>query len=86
MPDFDYDGSIDIDVDDFIIACSSREIEEVIDELVERGYIKPSQVIHDSQMTIPEQIFQEALQKLDGKWNRLTKEEEEIITNISKRF
>jgi hypothetical protein len=37
-------------------------------------------------MTVPEQIFQEALQKLDGKWNLLTKEEEEIITNISKRF
>ena len=86
MPDFDYDGYVHIDVDDFIRACSSREIEGVIDELVEKGYIKSSRVIHDSQMTIPEQIFQEALQKLDGKWNQLTKEEEEIIANISKRF
>jgi len=86
MPDFDYDGYVDIDVDDFIRACNSREIDEVIDELVKGGYIKSSQVIHESQMTIPEQIFQEALQKLDGKWNQLTKEEEEIITIISKRF
>jgi ribosomal protein S8 len=86
MPDFDYDGYVDIDVDDFIRACNSREIEEVIDELIEGGYIKSSQVIHVSQKTVAEQIFQEALQKLDGKWNLLTKEEEEIITNISKRF
>lgn len=86
MPDFEYDGSIDIDVDDFLSACNSRETQEIIDNLVEGGYIKPSQVMHDSQMTVPEQIFQEALEKLDGKWNRLSKEEEQIIILLANKF
>jgi hypothetical protein len=86
MPDFDYDGYVDIEVDVFIRACNSREIGEVIDELVEGGYIKPTQVIHDSQMTVPEQIFQEALEKLDGKWNRLSKEEEQTIILLANKF
>lgn len=86
MPYFEYDGSVDVDVDDFLSSCDSSDIEEIIDALVEDGHIKPSQIIHEPDMSAPEQLFEEALDKLHGKWNRLTKEEEQIIMLLANKF
>lgn len=87
MPYFDYDGSVDIDVDDFLSACSSREINDLIDALEEDGYIKSSQrLTDDPTVSASEQLFEEALNKLHGKWNQLSNSEEEIILTITKRF
>ncbi len=86
MPYFDYDGDINIDVDDFLNACDSNDIEEIIDALVEDGHIRADQRIVDSEMSAPEQSFEEALNKLHGKWNRLTKEEEIILLTIANKF
>lgn len=86
MPYFDYDGNIDIDVDEFLSSCTLNEIQEIIESLVEDEHILPSQIIHESQMSAPEQLFEKALTKLHGKWNQLTKSEEEILMAIAKRF
>lgn len=87
MPDFDYDGWVSVDIDDFLSACDKHEIEEIIDALEEDGYIKPSQRHSKSDgLPAPEAIFEEALNKLHGKWTRLSKSEEEIIMAIAKRF
>jgi len=86
MPYFDYDGDINIDVDDFLSACDSSDIKEIIDALVEDGYIKANQLIDKSTMSAPEQIFEESINKLHGNWNRLTKEEEAILTTITNKF
>lgn len=86
MPYFNYDGDIDIDVDEFLSACDRSKIEEIIDSLVEDGHIKPSQIIYDSRMSAPEQLFEDALVKLHGKWNSLTKEEEQIIMLLANKF
>lgn len=87
MPYFDYDGSIDVDVDDFLSACNRSEINDLIDALEEDGYIKPSQrILDDPKVSVPEQLFEEALDKLHGKWNQLTKEEEQIIMLLANKF
>ena len=88
MPDFDYDGYIDIDVDDFLSACNKRDIDDIIDALIEDGYLKNSDRTIDerSQMSAPEQLFEEALSKLHGKWNQLSKEEEQIIMLLANKF
>lgn len=87
MPYFNYDGSVDIDVDDFLSACNRFEIEEIIDALEDDGYIKSSQrAVNNPKVSASEQIFEEALNKLHGKWNQLSKSEEEIILTITKRF
>lgn len=87
MPDFDYDGWVSVDIDDFLSACDRHEINEIIDALVEDGHIKPSQ--RHTEITgvcAPEALYQEALSKLHGKWNMLSKSEEEAIMAIAKRF
>lgn len=87
MPDFDYDGWVSVDVDDFLSACDKYEIEEIIDALEEDGHIKPSQrITRNTGLSAAESIFEEALGKLHGKWNQLSKSEEEILMAIAKRF
>lgn len=71
---------IHVDVDDVLNDMSVREIQDLVDDLYDDGYI-PKQVqnkhIDD---------FSEACRKLIGQAWRLTKAEEEFIINISKRF
>jgi hypothetical protein len=40
----------------------------------------------DRDMSAGEHAFENQLDKLHGKWNMLTKEEEEAIYSIAKRF
>ena len=40
MPEFD--TYVDVDVDDFISACSKREITELVDALIDEGHIPAS--------------------------------------------
>jgi hypothetical protein len=86
MPTF-YAEDVDIDIDKFLSACSSRETEELIDALIEDGYLikncRANSTLYDS---VSESFFEEALRKLHGKWNMLTQEEEEIILKIASRF
>jgi hypothetical protein len=82
-----YRFEIDIDVDDFLNKCSSREIDELIDALIEDGHIskEAKDNVYDS-YNVSEAQYQEALKKLRGRWNMLTKEEEETILKIANRF
>ncbi len=86
MPYFNYDGDIEVSIDDFLTTCDDSDINDIVDVLVEDGYIKPSQIIHEPNMSASEQLFEEALDKLHGKWNQLSKSEEEIIMALAKRF
>ena len=49
MPE--YTAEIEISPDEFLSDCSSSEIKEIIEALIEDGYIQPHQVIVDGQDT-----------------------------------
>jgi len=49
MPE--YTAEIEVSPDEFISDCSSSEIKEVIEALIEDGHIQPHQVIVDGQGT-----------------------------------
>jgi hypothetical protein len=85
MPTF-YGEDIDIDVDEFLKKCNSREIQELIDTLVEGGYIEKPRTNSNENMSAGEQIFEHKLSKLHGMWNRLSKEDEETIVKIADKF
>lgn len=90
MPKFtrwvEVDADADVSVDDFLSECSSSDIDDIIKALVEDGYL-PKHVSNAYNKVGPsEEFFEDALNKLHGKWNCLSKEEEELIINISKRF
>jgi hypothetical protein len=78
-----YSVSVDVDIDDFLWGMSSKEKQELVNNLYDDGYIpKPFQdkaARHTDDLST-------ACKKLIGEAWRLTREEEEFILNISKRF
>jgi hypothetical protein len=91
MPAF-YVDDLDIEVHEFLESCSTNEIKEVIDWLEEDGQLEHGFNIteHGFNITgresINERMFLDSLFKIKDNWMGLSKEEEEIILNISKRF
>lgn len=84
MPSFYSDAEVDVDVNEFMDACSRREIEEVIDYLKETGHL--SHLKNDSNMSLNESEFEDNLSAISGNYVNVTKEEEEVISKIAKRF
>lgn len=79
--------SIDVDIDEVLWGMRDSEKQQLVDELYEDGFIpKELEKKLDPPVSVGESFFNEALDKLKGKWNMLTEEEEQIIINISKRF
>lgn len=76
----------EVDIDDFLNACSSKDIDELVDALIEDGHISEKAKLSYDCYSAAEAYFEEALEKLKGKWNMLTQEEEEIILKIANRF
>lgn len=84
MPSF-HTEDVDIEVDEFLENCSTNEIKEAIDWLEEEGYLEHGFNVTGRE-SMNERIFLESLFKIKDNWMGLSKEEEEIILNISKRF
>lgn len=84
MPDFRIDD-LDISPSDFVDACSKREIDELIEILVEDGYIDKQSIL-TSNRTYDDESYTKALVKLSESRLRLNNEEEEIIKKIADRL
>ena len=85
MPTF-YPDSVEINIDDFLEACDSREIEEVVQHLKEVGYLKKVGYEIDGEQSIHEQIFSDCLIKISNNYLSLTSEEEAMLFAIAQRF
>lgn len=81
----DVDVDVDIDVDDFLDDCSSEEIEQVLQWLRDNDYLDGTFSLTGKE-SINEQEYISALTKLRDNWLSLSREEEDIILNIAKRF
>ena len=78
---------VHIDIEDFVSECSNAEIEELIEVLIEEGFISDmAKQIDSTKFGISEAQYEEALRKLHGKWNNLTSEEESLIIELAKKF
>jgi len=87
MPYFKQDVYVDVDVyitvDEFYDELDHSEKEELI------GLLKKDNFLFYDEIYLPgifEIEFEEALNKLHHKWNRLSKEDEQTIINIAKKF
>jgi hypothetical protein len=70
-------GEIEVDVDDFLSACSDSEIKELIQALKYDGHLDEGEDGND---------FDIALRKLVGNSWRLSKEDEETILKIANKI
>jgi hypothetical protein len=90
--------SVEVDIIDIIWGMSKYDRREFFNRMQEEGYISKSCVItiegnveasaHTERKALAESEdeFNLALHKLIGNWWKLTKEQEEYIINLSKRF
>jgi hypothetical protein len=88
MPEFE--AFVDVDVDDFLSALSTREKEELVDALVEDGWAKR---IHpkgtnpeDNLPSVTELDWQELTNKFSVIRLRISSEDETIIREILKKY
>jgi len=82
MPLFD----LDIDVDEFLSTCSKREINQIIDALIEDGYLNKSSLPTSKNVCIAQQEHIDSCTKLVNNYYQLSIEECEILKKISNRF
>jgi hypothetical protein len=88
MPEFE--SYIDIEVDDFLSALSTREKEELVDAMVEDGWVNR---IHpkgtnpeDNLPSVTELDWQELVNKLSVVRLRISPEDEETIREVLNKY
>lgn len=75
---------IDIDIDDFLNSCRDRDIEEIIQYLIDSGWINKSQ---KDDTTTADYEWDSALTKLRDRGKmQLSNEEEALIMSIANRI
>ena len=85
MPKFE--TYVDVDVDEFISACSKREIKELIEILIEDGHISKSSIITaNTNVGVLESDFLEKMGKLEEKYYRLSQEDEKTLEDLFKKY
>lgn len=92
MPDF-YVEEISIGPYEYVRACRSSEIRDLIIELVEEEHL-PKTVLNQIRMdkngkpktSVLEDEFLEKMNKLSEKYHTLTKEEEEFLEVMFKKY
>jgi L-arabinose isomerase len=84
---------IDIEIYEFVRSCTKKEIQELIEELIENDHL-PKDVIDTkgdvkkemSRKTNSELVFAEKLDKLKEKYFSLSQEEELSLNNIFNKY
>ena len=83
MPEFR--TYVDVDVDDFYDELDKTEKKDLIDRLIEDGYIRDTDLDTKYNETSPAgQIFEDAINKIRANRLQLTLEQEEYILSLAK--
>ena len=83
MPSFEPE-ELDIDVENFIESCSNKEIEDMIEILIDSGYVEKIKSINNRSML--DNIWNENISKLLDLRLRITPKEEEKILKIINKY
>lgn len=87
MPTF-YSDDIDISPSDFVDSCDRQEIQELIDILIEDGYLNSTArpVSETQEDNLMDLTYKKAIEKLLDKRVYLTLEEEQFILNLANKL
>jgi hypothetical protein len=91
MPDFSVDD-ISIEPYEYVSACGSGDIQELIDELVDAGYLPKSVLKYNKKGKVDDGLgrlqseFSDKLNKLVNAYYSMSKEDEETLETIFKKY
>ena len=87
MPRFYQVAEVDVEIDDFLSSCSSRDINELIEALIEDGYLNADcQTNSTGKKTYLEEEWDQISNKINEIRLRISPEDEELIRNIVKKY
>ena len=84
MPEFE--TYVDVDVDDFVLSCTKRDIKELLEFLVQQGHISSRAIPSHESQGVLESFFMEKMDKLREKYYRLSQEDEQILEDLFKKY
>lgn len=84
MPYIDVETEVDLSVDEFLSECSSREIKEIIDALIEDGHLP--KLPDKEELTFNHKLFKESMESLISKYLAIENEDLEILEKIFKKY
>lgn len=86
MPEFS--TYVEVEPYEFINECSKSEINELIDELIDRGYLTSNSKGSGkpNQYSLGEETHRGYCDSLANSYHRMSKEDEETIMNIAKKY
>ena len=74
---------VEVDIDEFLSSCTEREIQKLIDYLIEDGYIKNN---NPKLKNLIELEWEQTIYNLLEKRLSISNEDEETIKKISKKY
>ena len=83
MPSFE--ANVDVDVYDFISQCNEREINEIIEALIGDEYL-PQFLKPKNNSSFLEIKFSEKLNELSNHYHRISREDEEVLEKLFKKY
>jgi hypothetical protein len=91
MPEFsDYvevEAEIEVSVDDFLTACSPRELKELIIALVEDGHISSTSILaSDTKMGWMEEDHRMFCDRIANSYHRMSNEELDLINKLGDKY
>lgn len=90
MPNFigsEYvDVEVDVDVNDFLDECSSDEIDEVIEYLIDANWLSEDRKVIPQNLSFDEEQLHKNLYKIRDNYYMLSEEDEEIIKKIANKL
>ena len=84
MPDFRTE--VDIEPYEYVDECSRHELQELIDELIEKGLVVQISSPHEKKPNLLEIEWLSNIAKLATLRQRVTLEEEEMLKNLVKKY
>jgi ribosomal protein S8 len=87
MPYFETYAEVEVEVDDFLSSCGSKEIKQVIDKLKEDGHLSNINVpIPENEQLISDKNWNQNCQKLSEIRLQMSMKDIEVIENILKKY
>jgi DNA-directed RNA polymerase specialized sigma54-like protein len=88
MPSFEGYSEVDVDIEDFLSACSSREIKELIDCLKEDGYLEDyiKELKESDSSSLIESEFTEMVFKLKDLYLQISNDDLQAIKNVVNKY
>ena len=90
MPRFTESNEVEVEIDitpqEYVDSCDTIEVEELVDILIEEGFLSKTAKIGNSEKLYTEKAWEETLNKLCTWRSILTSEEIESIEKIASRL